>query len=271
MPVAGDLEQDVEDAVLLVLLEDDVEAGLAQGADELHEPHLVGEDVLVLHLPPEEQLRERARDALLLHPLEQLLDRDHLPDEVGEARALELLPRGEADLAVLRRAREQERVERVLVLEVGQRLAVLDLVERRLGDVEVPALDELLHLAVEEGEEEGADVAAVDVGVAHDDDAVVAQLRDVEVVGAHPGPERGDDVADLLGGERLVEARLLHVQDLAAQRAGSPGTRGRGPAWRSRRPSRPRPGTARTSRGSSPGTRRACRAAPRRRARPCGG
>ena len=61
-------------------------------------------------------------------------------------------------------------------------------------------------------------MAAVDVGVAHDDDAVVAQLRHVEVVGAHPGAERGDDVADLLRGERLVEARLLHVQDLAAQR-----------------------------------------------------
>ena len=61
-------------------------------------------------------------------------------------------------------------------------------------------------------------MAAVDVGVAHDDDAVVAQLGDVEVVGADAGAERRDDVADLLGGERLVEARLLDVQDLAAQR-----------------------------------------------------
>ena len=61
-------------------------------------------------------------------------------------------------------------------------------------------------------------MAAVHVGVAHDDDAVVAQLGDVEVVRAHPGPEGGDDVADLLRGERLVEARLLDVQDLAPQR-----------------------------------------------------
>ena len=53
---------------------------------------------------------------------------------------------------------------------------MLDLVERRLGDVDVAALDELAHLAVEEGEQQGADVGAVHVRVGHQDDAVVAQL-----------------------------------------------------------------------------------------------
>ena len=61
-------------------------------------------------------------------------------------------------------------------------------------------------------------MAAVHVRVAHDDDPVVAQLAGVEVVLADARAERGDDVADLLRGERLVEPRLLDVQDLAAQR-----------------------------------------------------
>ena len=91
------------------------------------------------------------------------------------------------------------------------------LVERRLGDVEVALLHQLRHLPVEEREQQRADVGAVDVGVGHDDDLVVAQLRQIEVV-ADAGAERGDDVDHLLGRQHLVEARALHVEDLAADR-----------------------------------------------------
>jgi hypothetical protein len=56
------------------------------------------------------------------------------------------------------------------------------LVERRLRDVDVAALDQLRHLPVEERQQQRADVRAVDVGVGHDDDAVVAQLVEVELV-----------------------------------------------------------------------------------------
>ena len=59
---------------------------------------------------------------------------------------------------------------------------------------------------------------AVDVGVGHDDDLVVAQLLDVELVAADAGAERGDERADLFGRQHLVEARPLDIEDLAAQR-----------------------------------------------------
>ena len=74
------------------------------------------------------------------------------------------------------------------------------------------------HLAVEEGQDQRPDVAAVDVGVAHDDQLVVAQLVDVEVVLADAGAERGDHRLDLVGRQHLVEARLLDVQDLPLER-----------------------------------------------------
>ena len=92
--------------------------------------------------------------------------------------------------------------------------AALDLVERRLGDVEVAPLDELRHLAEEEGEQQGEDMGAVHVGIGHDDDPVVAELGNIEVVLADAGPHGGDQGADLLGGEHLVEAGLFHVEDL---------------------------------------------------------
>ena len=63
-------------------------------------------------------------------------------------------------------------------------LAELHLVERRLRDVDVAALHQHRHLPVEEGQQQGADVRAVHVGVGHDDDAVVAQLVGVEVFSA---------------------------------------------------------------------------------------
>ena len=71
-----------------------------------------------------------------------------------------------------------------IVLDVTLMAPFLDLVQRRLGDVDVPALDQFRHLAKEEGQQQGADVRAVHVGVRHDDDAVVAQLFRLELIAA---------------------------------------------------------------------------------------
>src|SRR5439155_6344565 len=53
-------------------------------------------------------------------------------------------------------------------------------------------------------------------------DAVVAQLGDVEVVAARAladaGAERRDERQDLVARDELLVARLLDVEDLAAQR-----------------------------------------------------
>ena len=79
-------------------------------------------------------------------------------------------------------------------------------------------LDELPHLAVEEGQQQRPDVRPVDIGVGHDDDLVVAHLEGVELVLADPGAETLDEGPDLLRGQHPVEARLLDVEDLAPQR-----------------------------------------------------
>src|SRR5258708_6490134 len=108
-------------------------------------------------------------------------------------------------------------LERPLVLEILLRLAARHLVKRRLRDEKMAAVDDLAHLPVEEGEQQRADVRAVDVGIRHDDDLVVAQLVGIELV-AYPGSERRDERADFLAGQHLVHARALDVEDFAAQR-----------------------------------------------------
>ena len=109
-------------------------------------------------------------------------------------------------------------LERALVLEVLLGRTALDLIERRLGDVDVAAIDQLAHLAVEERQQQRSDVGAVDVGVGHDDDLVVAQLVGVEFFAADRGAERHHQIADLLGAQHAIEAGALDIEDLAAQR-----------------------------------------------------
>jgi hypothetical protein len=146
-----------------------------------------------------------------VHPVGEPLDhvlRQHVLARQGlERLALEHGRAGGAGLAgleprVLQRDPHQVGVELVAVLQVLLVLAELHLVERRLGDVDVAALDQLGHLPEQEGQQQRPDVRAVDVGVGHDDDPVVAQLGDVEVVAAgalaDAGAERGDERQDLV-------------------------------------------------------------------------
>src|SRR5581483_1467424 len=105
-----------------------------------------------------------------------------------------------------------------IVLDVLLELSLLDAVQRRLRDVYVAALDQLIHVAEEEGKQQCANVRAVDVGVGHQDDLAVAQFGDVEVVFADAGAQRRDHGADFFVAQHLVVARLLDVEDLALKR-----------------------------------------------------
>ena len=98
----------------------------------------------------------------------------------------------------------------VIAVGVPVLLPLSDEVEGGLGDVDAAVFNEGLHVAVEEGEEEGADVSTVDVGIRHDDDFAVAALGEVEVVG-DAAAKRGDHGADLGVREDLVEARFFDV------------------------------------------------------------
>ena len=111
----------------------------------------------------------------------------------------------------------QQLLELRVLLEVVLLVAELHLVERRHGDVDVAAVDQLRHLPVEEREDQRADVRAVDVGVGHHDHAVVAELLEVELL-ADARADRGDHRLDLVVRENLVDAVLLAVDDLPAQR-----------------------------------------------------
>ena len=68
---------------------------------------------------------------------------------------------------------EQELVELSVVLDEFFHARVVHTVQGRLRDVDVALLHHLLILPEEEGQQQGADVGAVHVGIGHDDDLVI--------------------------------------------------------------------------------------------------
>ena len=121
-----------------------------------------------------------------LHP--DVLAREQLQCRAADRRRARI----DMHRRILERRVEQQRIKLGIVLDVVLLLAALDLVERRLRDEDMPALDEHTHLTVEERQQERADVAAINVRVgvvrtqaAHAGDEIFISL-DGEVVNVAP-------------------------------------------------------------------------------------
>ena len=97
-------------------------------------------------------------------------------------------------------------------------LATRQLVERWLGNVNVAPVDELPHLPEKEGQIQRADMRPIHVSIRHDNDAVIPEFLRIKFVFANTTAEGRHKIADLGRAEHLVEARLLHIQNLAFKR-----------------------------------------------------
>src|SRR3954452_8676002 len=86
-------------------------------------------------------------------------------------------------------------------------------IERWLGEEEVTAAHQLRHFLEEEGHQQGRDVGAVDVGVGHDDDTLVAERVLVELV-AGAAAKREIKVGDFAVGANLLGGGGGDVEDL---------------------------------------------------------
>ena len=79
-----------------------------------------------------------------------------------------------------------------------------------------PLRDQFRHLAIEEGQQQRRDMGAVDIGVGHDDDALVAQIV-VAIFRARAAAQRLHQIGQFLVLLQLAGRGAGHVQDLAAQ------------------------------------------------------
>ena len=93
------------------------------------------------------------------------------------------------DLQVAEALADEQLFKLRFLLQIRLLISETREIERRHGDVDVAALEQLGHVAVEEREHKRADMCTVHVGVRHDDHTVVAKLRDVELF-ADAGADR---------------------------------------------------------------------------------
>ncbi len=73
------------------------------------------------------------------------------------------------------------------------------------------------HVAIQEGQQQCANVLTVDIGICHQNTLVIARLVDVKLF-ADAGSEGGDDCLHFGVGKHAVETRTLNVQDFSAKR-----------------------------------------------------
>ena len=160
---------------------DEAEAGLGLGAHEGVDG-LGGLAPVAGDVDPEQRAPSRVHGGLL---------------ELGGVHLAEPLEAAHVHLGVVGELALDEPLLVLLVARVDRLGAVGELEERRHRQEQVLVLDQLRHLLVEEGDQQRGDVGAVDVGVRHDDDALVAQvLVAVFAAGAaRPGPAPGRTAA----------------------------------------------------------------------------
>ena len=78
-------------------------------------------------------------------------------------------------------------------------------------------LDQRAHEAEEECQQQGADMAAVHIGIGHQDNFAVTQLCEVKII-TEARAERGNHRSQLVVAVNTVETRFFDVQHLAPQR-----------------------------------------------------
>ena len=114
-----------------------------------------------------------------------------------------------------------DRGEYLVTLLIGIGIAVIilalaDTIQRRLCDIDMPLFDQRAHIAEEEGEQQGADMRAVDVRIRHDDDLVITELFGIELL-TDARAERGDDRGELIVAVDLIETRFFDIEHLTPQ------------------------------------------------------
>ena len=67
-------------------------------------------------------------------------------------------------------------IELMVIFEIALVPTMFHFVQWRLRNVHVPAFDQLGHLPVKKRQQQRTNMAAVHIGISHDDDAVVSQL-----------------------------------------------------------------------------------------------
>ena len=207
-----------EGKVLFIGLQAGAElAGGFQGCHQALQLLLLTQALFGDQLIIQEKLHDLLGQAPFFEAAQIFLIGDNLFQGLEQRFALQGAAGPQAQALLLHAPLQQIFLELAVILQVGLFRTPGEAVQGRLGDVEVAAFHQRGELPVEEGEQQGADMGPVHVGISHDDDLVVAQGLHVDYFLGEVGAQGGDQGADLGVLQHLLEAGLFHVDDLALE------------------------------------------------------
>ncbi len=120
--------------------------------------------------------------------------------------------------SILEAGLHQIGIKFTLILEIYLGLSAFGAEQRRLGDVEEAGLDQRTHMPEEECQQQGTDMAAINIGICHDNDFVIARLIGFHFIIPDSGTNCRNQGANLGRGQHLVEPCALNIQDFTPQR-----------------------------------------------------
>ena len=116
---------------------------------------------------------------------------------------------------------QQVSIQFLVIFDVTFLLAFFNLVQRRLSDIHMAAIDKFSHLAVKEGQQQGTNMRSVDIGIGHDNDLVVTQFFDIEFLSTDTATQRGNQCSDFGRLQHFIESCFFDVQNLSLERQDS--------------------------------------------------
>jgi hypothetical protein len=99
-------------------------------------------------------------------------------------------------------------------MHIPHGLPFRELIERRLCDIDMSMIEERTEVSEKEREDECSDMSSIDIGICHDDDTTISELRIVKCL-TDRSPDRDDEVLDLRIREYFIDASLLGIEDLS--------------------------------------------------------
>ena len=139
-------------------------------------------------------------------------------NQADEVFADNLLPGGKRQSCIVTTAADEVILHFPLIFNVENGVAFFNLVQRRLSNINISALNQLRHLAIEKRQQQSTNMASVDIGIGHDDNFMIAAFVGIEIVTSDTGAKRGNDGSDFGGIQHLVKTGTFNVQNFTAQR-----------------------------------------------------
>ena len=87
----------------------------------------------------------------------------------------------------------------------------------RLGNIEMPFVYKLTHLAIEECQKQSSYMGTINISISHDDNPAIAQFRDIKIFITDSRTEGGNQYFYLFAAQHFIKSSFFNIENLTFQ------------------------------------------------------